>query len=63
MEGGELTEGHQKVQTSSYLINKYQKSNVLLGKYNEHFCTLYMKVSKRVNTKISHYKTKGFSVS
>ena len=45
------------------MINKYQTSNVLLGKYNEHFCTLYMNVSKRVNTKISHYKTKGFSVS
>ena len=42
MRGWGLDEGSQKVQTSSYKINKYWGCNVQ-QKCNEHYCTLYMK--------------------
>ena len=61
---GELNEGGQKEQTSSYKINKYWGCNVQHNRYNEHCCTLYMKVVERVNPKSSHHKEKNvFSFS
>ena len=38
--------GSQKVQTSSYKINKYQGCNVQHDQCNSHCCTLYMKAVK-----------------
>ena len=40
----ELDEGTQRVQTSSYKINKYEGCNVQHDKYNLHSFILYMKV-------------------
>ena len=57
--GAGLNEGSQKVQTSSYKINKSQGCNVQHDKYNQQCRTLYMKV-KRVNPKSSHHKEKDF---
>ena len=42
--GRKLEEGGQKVQASSYKINKYCRCNVQQDKYNEHCCMLYTKV-------------------
>ena len=51
---GELDEGGQQVQTSSYKINKYTREcNVQCDKYNYHSCMLYMKVVKRANPEFS----------
>ena len=57
-EGG-LDEDSQKVQNSSYKINKYQEHNVYYDKHNQHFSMLYMKVVKKVNSKSSHQKEKN----
>ena len=55
-----LDEKSQKVQTSSYKINKYCRCNVQQDKYNEHCSMFYMKVVKRVNPKNCHHKKKIF---
>lgn len=44
---GELDEGGQKVQISSYKINKYQRC-IIPHKYNEYCSMLCIKVVKRV---------------
>ena len=44
-----MDEGSQKIQTSSYKINKYSGCNVQHDKHNQHCCKLYMKVVKNVN--------------
>ena len=48
----------QKVQNSSYKINKYQRCNVQHDKYNQHCCMLHMKVVLS-----SHHKGQFFSFS
>lgn len=61
-EGTNLVPGSQKVQTSSYKINKYQGWDVQHDKYNEHCSVLYRKVVERVNPRTSHHTEKSFSL-
>ena len=48
--------GGQKVQTSSYKINKSWRYNVQHGGYITN--PVYLKVSRRVNLESSHHKKK-----
>ena len=47
----------QRVQTSSYKMNKFWGSNVQHANYSLQYCIKYLKVAKRVSPKYSHYKT------
>ena len=47
-----MGEGGQKVQTSSYEINKSQGCNVQHGDYSQQHCTVYLKVAKRMGLKV-----------
>lgn len=57
---GELDEGDQKEETSSYTKTKYLRQNVQYDKYNEYCYILYMKAIKKVNPKSSHYNKNNF---
>ena len=56
-EGG-IDEVSQKVQTSSYKINKYLRCNVQHDDYTYRCCMVYLKIAKRRNPKSSHHKEK-----
>ena len=60
---GELHESSQKVNTSSYKINKYHGNNVQHHTSDQQCCVSHMKVAKRVNPKSSHQKENTFSIS
>ena len=53
---GEIGEGGQKIQTSSYKINKSWACNVQHDDYSQQYCTVYLKVAKRGDLKSSHHK-------
>lgn len=59
---GGMGEGDQKVQTSSYKINKVWGWNVQHGDYSKHNFA-HLKVVKRVDLKSSHCKQKNHDVN
>ena len=52
-----MGEGGQKVETSSYKINKSWGCN---GDYSLQYCIVNLKVAKRVDLKNSHHKKNKF---
>ena len=55
---GEMGEGGQKVQNSSFEINKSWGYDVLHGDCSSSCCVVYLKIAKRVDIKSSHHKKK-----
>ena len=51
---GKMGEGGQKVQSSSYKINKSWGCNIQHGNCSYYYCIAYLKVAKRVDLKNSH---------
>ena len=59
MRGKGIVEGHQKVQTTRYIINESWNVIYSMGTivYN---AILYLKVARRIDLKSSHHKKKEF---
>ena len=53
-----MGEGGQKVQVSSYKINKSWDITYSHGNNSLQYCTVYMKTAKRVDIKNFHQKKK-----
>ena len=53
-----MKESDQKVQTSSYKMNKYQRCNGHHDDYIQHCCLIHRKLVKKVDPKSSHHKEK-----
>ena len=53
---GKMGKGSQKVQTSSYKINKSRRCNVQYGNMVNNTVCVYLKDVKRVDLKSSHHK-------
>ena len=51
----EMGEGGQRVQTSSYKMNKFRGCNIQHGDHSYQCCIVYLKVAKRVSLKSSHH--------
>ena len=47
---GEMGQGGQKVQTSSYKINQSWECNVHHDDYCQQYCIIHTKVAKRLNS-------------
>ena len=55
---GELGEGSQKAQISPYKINKFLRCKVQHSSYSSQYCSVYLKVVKRVDLKILNGRKK-----
>lgn len=49
-----MGEGGLKVHISSYQMSQSWRCRVKRGDYSERYCTVYLKVAKRVDLKSSH---------
>ena len=54
-----MCEGIQKVETSSYKINRFWGCNVQHGDYSQQYCIAYLKVARRVDLKSAHHTHKN----
>ena len=53
-----MDEGGVKVQTSTFKTNKSWEYNVQCDDYSYQYCTVYLKVVKRIDLKKSHLQKK-----
>ena len=56
--GGEMDERSQKVQTSSYKINKPWGCDIQQGEYSQKHFIAYLKIAKTANLKSSYHEKK-----
>lgn len=58
---GEMGQGGQKVQTSSYKINQSWECNVHHDDYCQQYCIIHLKGANGVNVKSSHHKNNNYN--
>lgn len=59
---GEMSKGHQKVQTSSSKINKSWGCYVKHGDSSSGYCITYLKAAESIDLKNFHHKKKIFVI-